>query len=212
MSAALPATEIFKLLPLSILALRVTKTDPHEGHGHAPPAKPAKRTKGLWHVRIEQQQDTNPDLHYAWIYEGPQWRTKAYAGGALAVVLACVMHPLWPMTLRLGVWYLTMGMGALVALFFVMAFFRIILFLATVFTVPPGLWLYPNLFEDVGFFDSFRPVWGWQEVSRNLYHPVVTNLFSSYRARRRRRSRKGTRYHLLKASSKSPKVRQFRHP
>lgn len=35
----------------------------------------------------------------------------------------------------------------------------------TVFTVPPGLWLYPNLFEDVGFFDSFRPVWGWQEVS-----------------------------------------------
>lgn len=33
------------------------------------------------------------------------------------------------------------------------------------FTVPPGLWLYPNLFEDVGFFDSFRPVWGWQEVS-----------------------------------------------
>jgi len=21
----------------------------------------------------------------------------------------------------------------------------------------------PNLFEDVGFFDSFKPVWGWQE-------------------------------------------------
>lgn len=24
--------------------------------------------------------------------------------------------------------------------------------------------LYHNLFEDVGFFDSFRPVWGWQDL------------------------------------------------
>ncbi|KAL8823954.1 MAG: hypothetical protein Q9170_008285 [Blastenia crenularia] len=44
-----------------------------------------------------------------------------------------------------------------------MAIFRAILFAGTWFAVPPGLWLYPNLFEDVGFFDSFRPVWGWQK-------------------------------------------------
>ena len=171
-SASLPATEIFKLLPLSLLALRVSKTDPHEGHAHVPPAKGAKRTKGLWHVRIEQQQDINPDLHYAWLYDGPQWRTKLYAGGALAAIMAIVMFPLWPIKLRIGVWYLSMGMLGLIGLFFLMAIFRLILFVATVFTVPPGLWLYPNLFEDVGFFDSFRPVWGWQEVS----HPVPSRL------------------------------------
>ena len=44
-----------------------------------------------------------------------------------------------------------------------MAFFRLILFLVTMFTNPPGLWLYPNLFEDVGFFDSFKPLWAWHE-------------------------------------------------
>lgn len=79
--------------------------------------------------------------------------------------MTVVMFPLWPVTLRIGVWYLSMGFLGLLGLFFAMAIFRLIMFCATVFTVPPGLWLYPNLFEDVGFFDSFRPVWGWQEVS-----------------------------------------------
>jgi len=157
------ASEVFKLLPLSLLALRVSKVDPHAGHDHAPPAK-QKRTKGLWHVKIEQQQDINDELHYVWLYEGPQWKQKLYAGGALAAILAAVMFPLWPVTLRIGVWYLSMGLLGLIGLFFAMAICRLILFCVTVFTVPPGLWLYPNLFEDVGFFDSFRPVWGWQEV------------------------------------------------
>lgn len=167
-----PVTEIFKLLPLSLLALRVSKADPHEGHNHAPtPAKkPQKRTKGLWHVKIEQQQDVSEDLHYVWLYEGPQWRQKLYAGGALAAIMAVVMFPLWPIKLRIGVWYLSMGMLGLIGLFFAMAIFRLLLFCATVFTVKPGLWLYPNLFEDVGFFDSFRPVWGWQEVRYQLHY------------------------------------------
>lgn len=163
------AAETFKLLPLSLLALRVSKADPHEGHNHAPPAKPQKRTKGLWTVKIEQQQDIAPDLHYVWLYEGPQWKQKLYAGGALAAILLVVMFPLWPVKLRIGVWYLSMGGLGLIGLFFAMAIFRLILFCATVFTVPPGLWLYPNLFEDVGFFDSFRPVWGWQEVSPEFF-------------------------------------------
>lgn len=163
-TTATPKAEIFKLLPLSLLALRVSKSDPHAGHDHAPPAK-QKRVKGLWTVKIEQQQDISDDLHYVWLYDGPQWKTKLYAGGALLLIMTVVMFPLWPVTLRIGVWYLSMAFLGLIGLFFAMAIVRLILFCATVFTVPPGLWLYPNLFEDVGFFDSFRPVWGWQEVS-----------------------------------------------
>ncbi|KAI9793947.1 MAG: Translocation protein S62 [Piccolia ochrophora] len=157
------ATEnVFKLLPLSLLALRVSKIDPHEGHGHAP----KKRVKGLWTVKIEQQQEVQDQLHFVWLYEGSQWRTKLYAAGALVVIMAVVMFPLWPIKLRIGVWYLSMGMLGLIGLFFAMAIFRLILFCVTVFAVPPGLWLYPNLFEDVGFFDSFRPLWGWQEEKK----------------------------------------------
>ncbi|KUJ10250.1 translocation protein [Mollisia scopiformis] len=156
----------FKLLPMSLLALRVSKVDPHEGHDHAPGAHKTKRVKGLWTVKIEQQQECREELHFVWLYEGAQLKQKLYAIGALAVVFAIVMFPLWPIKMRLGVWYLSMGMLGLIGLFFVMAIFRLILFCITYFAVPPGLWLYPNLFEDVGFFDSFRPLWGWQEEKK----------------------------------------------
>ena len=197
------AAEVFKLLPLSLLALRVSKIDPHAGHNHTPPAK-QKRTKGLWHVKIEQQQDITDDLHYVWLYEGPQWKQKLYAGGALAAILAAVMFPLWPVTLRIGVWYLSMGLLGLIGLFFAMAIFRLILFCATVFTVPPGLWLYPNLFEDVGFFDSFRPVWGWQEVCCPIGLSSLRLPLIGHRIRRKSR-RKPRRM------AKAPKTRLILH-
>lgn len=154
------AENVFKLLPLSLLALRVSKHDPHAGHGHGK----GKRVKGLWTVKIEQHQETDPMMHYVFLYEGPQWKQKAMAAAVVAGIFAVVLFPLWPVMLRQGVWYLSVGMMGLLGLFFAMSIFRLILFCITVFAVPPGLWLFPNLFEDVGFFDSFKPVWGWQEV------------------------------------------------
>lgn len=158
------AENTFKLLPLSLLALRVSKIDPHEGHGHG--KKKAK--KGLWTVRIEQQQEAQDDYHYVWLYEGAQWKNKLYAAGALCLILAVVFFPVWPYHLRLGVWYLSMGMLGLLGCFFAMAIFRLILFLITMFTTPPGFWLFPNLFEDVGFFDSFKPGWAWHEDEKTM--------------------------------------------
>jgi translocation protein SEC62 len=161
------AENTFKLLPLSLLALKVDKIDPshgHEGHSHAK----TKRIKGLWTVRIVQHQDAEDDSYYIWLYEGSQWRMKLYAAGALVAIMAVVLFPLWPFFMRQGVWYISMAMLGLVGLFFAMAIVRLILFVVTMFVAPPGLWLYPNLFEDVGFFDSFRPVWAWQETPEDI--------------------------------------------
>lgn len=116
-------------------------------------------------------------MHYVWLYDGPQWKQKAMAAAVVAGIFAVVLFPLWPMMLRQGVWYLSVGMMGLLGLFFAMAIFRLILFCITVFTVAPGLWLFPNLFEDVGFFDSFKPLWGWQEVCSTIYLCVrITKL------------------------------------
>ncbi|KAF2028308.1 translocation protein, partial [Setomelanomma holmii] len=162
------AENTFKLLPLSLLALRVTKIDGdapgHEGHNHGK----KKRVKGLWDVKIEQHQEANDDNYYIWLYEGSQWKQKVYAGGALLAVIAIVLFPLWPLVLRQGVWYCSMGMLGLIGLFFAMAIVRLILFIITMFVASPGLWLYPNLFEDVGFFDSFRPLWAWHETPEDI--------------------------------------------
>jgi translocation protein SEC62 len=167
------AENVFKLLPLSLLALRVSKVDPHAGHDHA---KPKNRTKGLWTVKIEQHQETDPMMHYVWLYDGPQWKQKAMAAAVVAGIFAVVLFPLWPIMLRQGVWYLSVGMMGLLGLFFAMSIFRLILFCVTVFAAPPGLWLFPNLFEDVGFFDSFKPLWGWQEVSSVLFSPIEPSI------------------------------------
>lgn len=146
-----------------MLALRVgKKEDEHAGHNH----KSKKRVKGLWDVKVEGQQEFEPMMHYMWIYEAPSIKNKVYAALTLVAVFTVVLFPLWPMKMRLGVWYLSVGAMGLLGAFFAMAIFRLILFCITVFTVPPGLWLFPNLFEDVGFFDSFKPVWGWQETKK----------------------------------------------
>jgi translocation protein SEC62 len=189
----------FKLLPLSLLALRVSKSDPHEGHDHAPGAHKTKRVKGLWTVKIEQQQECREELHFVWLYEGAQIKQKLYAAGALAIVFAIVMFPLWPIKLRQGVWYLSVGMMGLIGLFFVMAIFRLILFGITMFAVPPGLWLYPNLFEDVGFFDSFRPVWGWQEVS-------ISNKLLDHQLTRDQEKKKGKKKSKASGSANAASV------
>ncbi len=147
-----------------MLALRVVKTDPHAGHDHAP--KKTKRVKGQWDVKIEPQQEAKEDMYYVWFYEGSQIMRKVYAGLALIAIFILVLYPLWPLFMRQGVYYLSWGFLGLLGLFFAMAIFRVILFCATYFVTPPGLWLFPNLWEDVSFLDSFRPVWAWHEVSR----------------------------------------------
>jgi protein translocation Sec62 family protein len=173
----------------------------HEGHNHAK----KKHVKGQWDVKIEQHQEANDDNYYIWLYEGSQWKQKLYAGGALLLVIAIVLFPLWPLVLRQGVWYVSMGMLGLIGLFFAMAIVRLILFIITMFTAAPGLWLYPNLFEDVGFFDSFRPVWAWHEVSnksiKRLHQFAKTNVSRPLKTSRRRSGPRRKR----KPPSKLPK-------
>lgn len=131
------ATEAFRLLPLSVLALRVSKIEPEE--------KPKKRIKGLWTVQIERNQEIRDELHYVWLYEGRQIKQKLYAVGALVLIFGVVLFPLWPYSLRLGVYYLSVGIAGLIGLFFAMAIFRLMLFGVTFFVLPPGFWVSPSL-------------------------------------------------------------------
>ncbi|BFZ61435.1 Translocation protein S62 [Saitoella coloradoensis] len=162
------AAEALRLLPLHLIALRVDKfADPHAGHGHGAADKKKKRKKGDPRtLSIIREQEISEDHHYAWIREGPQ--TMAILGSVLLVlvILAGVMFPLWPPTMRLGVWYLSMAMLGVIGLFIVLAIVRLVLFVVTMVVASPGLWLFPNLFEDVGFFESFVPVWGWEKPKK----------------------------------------------
>lgn len=102
-------------------------------------------------LQIIQEQMFRPDEYYAWFYEGSQWTT--YAGGILmvAIMLGGVMFPLWPPIMRLGVWYLSIGMLGLIGLFFAVAIVRLIFYIITIVVASPGIWIFPQLFADVGF-------------------------------------------------------------
>ena len=102
-------------------------------------------------LTIIPEQIFSSEEYYAWFYEGSQWTT--YAGGVLMVILmlAGVMFPLWPPVMRLGVWYLSMAVLGLIGLFFVIAIVRLIFYIITIIVASPGIWIFPQLFADVGF-------------------------------------------------------------
>ncbi|KAI9278218.1 translocation protein Sec62-domain-containing protein [Phascolomyces articulosus] len=134
--------------------LRVNRGDNIGGRGSARVLQP------------NPQQELKDDGYYMWIYEGSQ--IKLYIGALLLVltVLAAVLFPLWPETLRLGVWYLSVGVLGLLGVFFGIAIVRLILYIITIIILPRGIWIFPNLFEDVGIVDSFIPFWAWDEPTK----------------------------------------------
>ncbi|KAK4703598.1 translocation protein SEC62, partial [Phenoliferia sp. Uapishka_3] len=112
-------------------------------------------------LQINPQQAFIPDEYYAWFLDANPIRVLLGGVAMVAVVLAAVMFPLWPAKLRVGVWYLSIGVLGLIGLFFAIAVVRLIFYVITIVVAKPGIWIFPNLFEDVGFIDSFIPWWGW---------------------------------------------------
>ncbi|KAJ1834506.1 Translocation protein S62 [Coemansia sp. RSA 2711] len=124
-------------------------------------------------LRINPMQNFDEDTYYAWLYEGSQLMVILGGIGVVAVVLAGVMFPLWPSVLRNGTWYLSMLALGLLGLLFATAIVRLIVYIITVLAYPKGLWIFPNLFEDVGFFESFVPLYAW-EVAKDAKKPAPT--------------------------------------
>ena len=109
-------------------------------------------------------QEIKEDGYYMWIWEGSQFRQYMGAALLVATILAGVLFPLWPAFMRLGVWYLSVGVLGLVGVFFGIAIVRLVLYVITLPILPRGFWLFPNLFEDVGIIDSFIPLYGFDPV------------------------------------------------
>lgn len=102
-------------------------------------------------LNLAPQQQFDPSVHYAWFYDGSPLWTIVGGIAMVAVMLAGVMFPLWPVKLRIGVWYLSVGALGLVGAFIVVAIIRLILWCITKLAMPKAIWIFPNLFEDVGF-------------------------------------------------------------
>ena len=101
---------------------------------------------------------------YAWVLESSQFWTLLGALGLLLASFGIVMYPLWPASMRNLTWYVMMLLVAFLVFLIVISIIRLIVFGITFFTLSPGIWIFPNLYEDVSFIDSFIPLWDWHKV------------------------------------------------
>lgn len=98
---------------------------------------------------------------YVWIYDPIPMHYWLF--GALLVIgaIGICMFPLWPQALRKVVYYSSIaGAGFLV---FILSLIVIRFIVFCIIWVLSGakhhFWLFPNLTEDVGFFESFWPIY-----------------------------------------------------
>uniref|UniRef100_H0WZK0 Translocation protein SEC62 n=1 Tax=Otolemur garnettii TaxID=30611 RepID=H0WZK0_OTOGA len=98
---------------------------------------------------------------YVWIYDPVHFKTFVMGLILVIAVIAATLFPLWPAEMRVGVYYLSVGAGCFVASILLLAVARCILFLI-IWLITGGrhhFWFLPNLTADVGFVDSFRPLY-----------------------------------------------------
>ena len=121
--------------------------------------KAKKKFKVGFHEREDQFFEDTPDEIYIWQYNPPSWRSTAIGLGLLVLVVVFTMYPLWPHWSRIGAYYVSLGLASLLGVLLLAEVLRVFIF--------SGIWLatwgkvhfmiLPNLYEDVGFWDSFKP-------------------------------------------------------
>ncbi|CAB1317860.1 unnamed protein product [Coregonus sp. 'balchen'] len=125
------------------------------------PGTPKKKKDVKKKFKLEPHEDQlflDGNEVFVWIYDPVHFKTFAMG---LILVIAATLFPLWPAEMRVGVYYLSVAAGCFVASILLLAVARCILFLV-IWLVTGGrhhFWFLPNLTADVGFIDSFRPLY-----------------------------------------------------
>merc|ERR1712020_741913 len=107
---------------------------------------------------------------YVWLYDPVGW---FYWAGGTAIVLGTIaicLFPLWPPMMRTGVHYLSMGAAGFLLAIMGIGVFKYLMF-ALLFALSAGklsFWLFPNLTEDVGFLESFMPLYDYTYTGESL--------------------------------------------
>ncbi|XP_053314479.1 translocation protein SEC62 [Spea bombifrons] len=138
-------------------------TDKDEAKKEETPGSPKKKeTKRKFKLEPhEDQVFLDGSEVYVWIYDPVHFKTFAMGLILVIAVIAATLFPLWPAEMRVGVYYLSVGAGCFVASILLLAVARCILFLI-IWLLTGGrhhFWFLPNLTADVGFIDSFRPLY-----------------------------------------------------
>lgn len=124
------------------------------------PAK--KRRKIRLDMHLEQVFMDSSDA-FVWIYDPLPW--YYWVGGSAIVlgIIAICLFPLWPQWSRKGVHYISVAAAGFLVFIIALGVLKYIVF-GLLFILSGGklkFWIFPNLTEDVGFFESFMPLYDY---------------------------------------------------
>ncbi|XP_026761659.2 translocation protein SEC62 isoform X1 [Galleria mellonella] len=125
--------------------------------------KEKKKRKIRLEMHLEQVFLDTADA-YVWIYNPMPWYYWLFGALVVLSTITVCMFPLWPATVRKGVYYLSIAAAAFLVMIIALAVLRVVVFcLVWILTLSRHhLWLLPNLTEDVGFFASFWPLYKYE--------------------------------------------------
>jgi hypothetical protein len=140
------------------IEMKVDKND-EEIESSESSKKKVRRFRIEWCPHVREIIDS-PDEIYIWTYEVPQRYTFLIGLVLLAGVIGFTLQPLWPDSSKMGMWFLSVIMMALLGILIVLYIVRWLLW-ALIYTFTNGgviFWLFPNLDDDkLGVIDSFKP-------------------------------------------------------
>lgn len=123
--------------------------------------KEEKKKKILKLLMPEKQFFEDGNEVFVWIYDPVS--AKTFLVGVVIVLgaISLCMFPLWPDDVRVGVYYISLCAAGFVGFILSLVVIRFILF-CCIWLLTMGkhhFWMLPNLTEDVGFFESFVPLY-----------------------------------------------------
>lgn len=123
----------------------------------------------------EEQKFIDGNEPYVWVYDPTT--TKTYIIGSLLILgaIGICLFPLWPSQVREGVYYLSLAGASFLGAILGLAVLKYVVF-GIVWACTFGkvhFWLLPNLTEDVGFFESFVPVYKCSIPDKKTSSPSV---------------------------------------
>lgn len=123
-----------------------------------------EREKKKRKIRLEMHNEQiivdGPEA-YVWLYDPTPWYFYLAGTAIVLGIIAVCLFPLWPTEMRQGVYYLSVAAAGFLVFIIVLAIIKYIIFLVLFIVTGAKLrfWIFPNLTEDVGFLESFVPMY-----------------------------------------------------
>ncbi|SCU84809.1 LADA_0D03928g1_1 [Lachancea dasiensis] len=130
-----------------------------------------KPNKDYPNLLLSDKATLQPDEYYTWNFNAKTFTDYLLVIGIVVGILAFVCYPLWPASMRRVVYYISLALLALIGVFFGIAILRFFVYLLSlaVCSEKGGFWMFPNLFEDCGVLESFKPLYGFGELECYSY-------------------------------------------